>query len=784
MTGRRSIFVLCAAASAILIFASASMTAQRYDSDSLWNLQPLADTLSRDVFIGSTYGRAYHYASGLECLEGGNCVPFEGGFGSSVTMIAGADQNVLPFWNITASLTMHMWDVLMTVKDGAARVRMPDGSIVNLIRELSMEARGTTFGLRIGPEYHREGWRLSLSPTFEFALVQPRWTQSATIIEPSGIRYPDGTTTTVVVPETNITNASVFRYGLTGMIGRDVDIAGILTITPSIGFQVMPSRIRSGADWSDVRWFGGVVIRRDADQLPDTVDRIRTSIRIDTVFATRQSEQPGTLLSAGIESIVTDTVRNGLLRQITIDARRTDTLITLDPTLNQRLAEIRKSEERKMEAAKRPITTISLGDRTIVLRPKQSQITVGGVDITARVSDSLGGNADITYYITEEGDTVDYRNRQVAKELAVRLTAERQDLTFMIMPTIFFDSGSAAMPARYRQIPSKFEYKGATENIAQHEVNLDILNIMGQRMDSLSETIIVRGFADESSEGGSCDLARARAVGVVSYLTQIWGINPERIRIEVGTGSCSPDPASFGGNPRGRAENRRVEFLSEDYQYFMPVEKINFVTKPSWDMSKATVNIVDTEDPVSEWEITYSQSDRVLEARRGLGTFKPTTLSLSDQTLDSLNRDPIVVTFHLKTISGNETDAELEIPVDKLDRIRKFENLSLAMFAVRSTDLSARDLELLKLFASRLDAGDRVAILGYSDDLGNPQRNQQLSQRRAESVATLLRSLRPDCVVTRVEGLASTRYPIGVDSYELPELRFMSRTVQLVVEKQ
>ncbi len=769
---------------ACLVFGAVQAHSQRYDPDSLWNLQPPSDTLPRNVFVGTFYGRAYQPAQGLECLEGGNCLPFEGGFGSSMNVFVGADQQFTTFWNVTAALTMHTWDVMMTVRDGNARIRMPDGSIRNLIRELSMQARGTTFGLRVGPEYHRENWRLSLSPTFEFALSKPTWSQSARILEPSGTTYNGGSADTVVVSERAIPNAALVRYGITGLVCYDVNVSGAYTATPSVGFQLMPAAIRSGSDWSDVRWFAGVSIRRSADVIPDTVDRIRTTIRIDTVLATRQGDLPGTLLLSGPEVVTIDTVRTGLLRQIMVDSRRTDTLVTIDPNLAEKLARDRLLDEIKLRESKRPVTTITLGEKTIPLRPRRRQvISIGELTVNPVQSDSSTGKTKVSFTITEEGDTVDYNNREVARELAIRLTAERQDLTFMIMPSVFFDSGSAVLPPRYRQVARRSNYAGANENASQHDVNLDILNIMGQRLDSLKEKLVVRGYSDESSEGASCELARARALAVVNYLRSVWGVDTSRIVLDLGTGSCAPNPASFGGSARGRAENRRVEFLSDDNQYFMPVQRVSFITKPSWDMSKATVNIEDTEDPVAEWEISYTQSDRLLESRRGLGLFRPATLSLSDRTLDSLSKDPILVTFHLKTVSGNETDADLEIPVDKLEKVRKFDNLSLAMFAVRSTDLSSRDIELLRTFAARLSAGDRVAILGYSDDLGSITKNQQLSQKRAESVAEQLRALRPDCVITRVEGLASNRYPIGVDSYEYPELRFMSRTVQLVVEK-
>ncbi|HBB25748.1 MAG TPA: hypothetical protein DCZ59_05730, partial [Bacteroidetes bacterium] len=160
-----------------------------------------------------------------------------------------------------------------------------------------------------------------------------------------------------------------------------------------------------------------------------------------------------------------------------------------------------------------------------------------------------------------------------------------------------------------------------------------------------------------------------------------------------------------------------------------------------------------------------------------------TAIALDDSTLRTLSPEAVIVSMKVYTQSGDSMETDMEIPVGQFKKDIKFSSLSLAMFSVRSTELGKRDLELLKTFASRLDAGDRVAVIGYADDLGDAAKNQQLSLGRANTVADQLRILRPDCVVTRVEGMGSSRFPIGVSSYDTPEQRFMSRTVQIVLEK-
>jgi outer membrane protein OmpA-like peptidoglycan-associated protein len=105
------------------------------------------------------------------------------------------------------------------------------------------------------------------------------------------------------------------------------------------------------------------------------------------------------------------------------------------------------------------------------------------------------------------------------------------------------------------------------------------------------------------------------------------------------------------------------------------------------------------------------------------------------------------------------------------------------MFSVRSADISDRDRDLVAAFAERLSPGDRVSAFGYTDELGSADLNQQLAIKRARNAAGTLAKLRPDVIITKVEGVANARFPVGVTSYGLPEQRFMSRTVQLEVEE-
>lgn len=818
---RQTMRVPLVALAHLLVFTSIA-SAQRFDSDEVWNFQPPTDTTFRRVFLLPQFGKGLHLASNLECLDGGNCTPFTGGSGSFMGFGFGVDQVISPSFTAVAMVSYNLWDATMTTTDGAARVRMPDGSVTNIVRELTMKANGSTLGLSFGAVFQSGSFRFTIAPVIDIALG-PRWSQQGRILSPAGVAYPDGSTSAVIVPDIAIPNAATMRFGAMGSAGYEISLDDQYSIIPTISAQFVPTTIRSGSSWSDLRLTGGIALRREANDLPDTVERVRIYQKIDTIKVRREGDRSITMLVEGVATVTSDTVRKGLLHQITSHVQRTDTLLTLEVNYNERIAEERRAEQVKIETerkiaeaqtkaaeekvaqekaaeekvaqvkaaeAKRPKPRISIGGKTMPLKAKLKNPTADAstaVD-TSPVDNSPGvSNADEsltrTFYITELGDTVDLLNRDVATELDIKLTSERQELTFMILPSVFFDSASSELPARYRRLSNTKDYKPGENMTDQHQVNLDILNIFAYRIQKASQTLIIRGYADATSEGSSCDLARSRAEAIARYLTDVWQIPANKIRVEVAEGTCEPNPASSGATVRGRQENRRVEFLSDDYEYFMPVQDQKVFLKPEWDFSRADIEFGDSLDPVREWSTTFTQGRRTLAVNKGTGSFDKSSVVISDSVLATLTADSVLIRMNVTTQSGEELEAALLIGVGQVQKDLKFSSLSLAMFAVRSTELGKRDLELLKSFAKRLDPGDRVAVIGYSDDLGNPSTNQQLSAGRAQSVAERLRALRPDCVITRVEGLASTRYALGVSSYNTPEQRFMSRTVQLVLEK-
>lgn len=234
---------------------------------------------------------------------------------------------------------------------------------------------------------------------------------------------------------------------------------------------------------------------------------------------------------------------------------------------------------------------------------------------------------------------------------------------------------------------------------------------------------------------------------------------------------------------KGQQENRRIDISAGSAELFLPVIRSDQHTKlvPSIDR----LSLDDMGMGISsstKWSYTFEQDGKVLWSRSGSGEFSEFELVPQTELYEiTTNRKPVVVTMTVVTDRGDTLTTALQLPFSVNSRIAKIKRLSLATFAIRSSVLSARDEELLKFFMTRLGKDDRVAVTGYTDDLGDREGNLRLAQKRADVAAELARRFRPDIKITSVVGVGSKEYPEGIRNYDTPENRFLSRVVELSI---
>ncbi|MEZ4724691.1 MAG: OmpA family protein [Candidatus Kapaibacterium sp.] len=362
-----------------------------------------------------------------------------------------------------------------------------------------------------------------------------------------------------------------------------------------------------------------------------------------------------------------------------------------------------------------------------------------------------------------------------------------KDLKFeAILGYVFFEENESTIPPRYDLINEQEAKEFKTDKL-NFENSLsgyhNILNILGQRFQKFPEVKInlVGCNSDFESEQGNKTLSMNRAENVCDYFVQTWNLSPERFTI---TARNLPETPSKTDNEYGRAENRRVEIVPQDWTIFKPQLMSDTTSSTDKNLEVTMLPKVDSKLPITNWEIEIFNNEGVAKTFAGKGT-PPSSLEWNP--LDDLGElpteeNPLSFKLNLRDSLGTEKSFAGEILTNEknsseMSFVQKFvndaktEKYNLILFGYNITQLPPVAEVTLNLVKERItDKSQIVSIEGYSDMIGDEDYNVTLSYDRALAVAKALE-------VSTDKAIGRGKVKNEIYDNKLPEGRFYSRSV-------
>lgn len=365
---------------------------------------------------------------------------------------------------------------------------------------------------------------------------------------------------------------------------------------------------------------------------------------------------------------------------------------------------------------------------------------------------------------------------------------------YPLLNYIFFDLGSGKIPDRYILFKNKEQTKlFADTTIAGGTLNkyYHILNIYGFRLNKYPDVKIeIVGTTDGTTpEEKRPGLPEERANAVFTYLRDIWGISPDRMKL---TYLPKPKVVSNLKDSLGIVENRRAEILCDDWRVMQPVFDKDPKTFPQPDKM--------------QWVLKNGIDDKILAKRRIEITRNDKPWKLLDNV--PLNKDTItwdwtdedgkypkdearyVAQLIVTTKSGKECKSDpVVIPVMQVTTEQKkvaigadstLETYNLILFPFDRADAGPINERIMREYVyERVKPTSWVQVTGHTDVVGLYEHNKKLSDRRATTVRNGINEQTKGRVgVLLVQGVGEDE-PLYTN--ELPEGRFYNRTVQVVI---
>jgi outer membrane protein OmpA-like peptidoglycan-associated protein len=381
----------------------------------------------------------------------------------------------------------------------------------------------------------------------------------------------------------------------------------------------------------------------------------------------------------------------------------------------------------------------------------------------------------------------DFQNKDGRTQIG--LSVSEEVIHQRLLPYIFYDRNSADIPKRYRRIKTE-QTNGFTESFAPRNALTDyyhVLNVVGARLTKLPDLqLVITGYRDELSE---CDgaIGQRRALGVRSYLVDVWKIPSERIIVESGGW---PKNRSNPDDSLGAAENRRCELSvtgpTSQQQAFNAPLVTTWVEATSTIPNVRFLTGIDANDQGLERRVEIRAGDKVIRQIDidPASSYVAWSVTQDAAVIASSPQSPLQVNVVTIRPDGQSCPIDtMSIPV-QLDpaTVRRTKELKPTVFRIHSFDPGTFDLStqnqqfLSEYVLPKLKGARSIEVTGFTDVVGMYDHNQFVSEQYAESVSDFMNENDVAVRDNHVSGVGEDRPRY---SNRFPEGRFYNRAVEI-----
>ncbi|MBM2816343.1 MAG: hypothetical protein HW421_3105 [Ignavibacteria bacterium] len=372
-------------------------------------------------------------------------------------------------------------------------------------------------------------------------------------------------------------------------------------------------------------------------------------------------------------------------------------------------------------------------------------------DKTESIEKSFGINhKNHNFSVSVESDYVSGIG-SATSEAAVKI--ERTISTNMrpLLNYVFYDYKQSRLPQRYIRLSKKAANEFDLIDLHNEKALTSyyhILNIVGRRMtDNPAAVITLAGCnSGTGDEKGDIELSLARADNVRAYLRDVWKIPQARMKVSPNIPTDgAPRKPSMAGRERdfkqADEENRRVEIIP-DPEYMSIIEPV-ITTDTFYIAQIGRVYLypkVQSSFGIQSWNCSITRDGEEIQSFSGKDSVPNKILIDVDNNIDDYikNQNDLHYRFAFNNSKSMECGFEGDIPIRFTTKDSTLDKFSLILFEFNSSDVKARNEEIVNIIRERIQDGAVVSITGYTDMLGDRPGNQLLSKKRAISTCDKL----------------------------------------------